>query len=265
MHANFLDPYQPKPSPVHNLDARIKLVVVIAFILTSALTPLGAWPVYVLLLALALSAELLSDLGLAFSLKRAILALPFVLAALPVLFTSPGEALLSLPLGLTVTAEGITRFVSISLKSWISVQAAILLASTTLFPDILMAMRSLGLPRLMVAVIGLMWRYIFVIVDEVLRLLRARASRSGETSQPGYRSGGSVLWRARVTGGMAGSLLLRSIERSDRIYNAMLSRGYDGEVRSLTHPSLRPVDWIILVACLALLASLLALGSLVWG
>jgi len=265
MHANFLDPYQPKPSPVHNLDARIKLVLVIAFILTSALTPLGAWPVYVLLLALVLSAELLSDLGIAFYLKRALLALPFVLAALPVLFTSQGAALVTLPLGLAVTADGLTRFISISLKSWISVQAAILLATTTLFPDILMAMRALGLPRLMVAVIGLMWRYLFVIVDEVLRLLRARASRSGETGLPGHKSGGSVLWRARVTGGMAGSLLLRSIERSDRIYNAMLSRGYDGEVRSLARPSLRPMDWIILVALLALLASLLALGSLVWG
>ena len=180
----------------------------VAFILTSALTPLGAWPVYVLLLALVLSAELLSDLGIAFYLKRALLALPFVLAALPVLFTTRGESLLSLPLGLTVTPEGLKRFLSISLKSWISIQAAILLASTTLFPDILMAMRALRLPRLLVAIIGLMWRYLFVIVDEVLRLLRARTSRSGETRPPGHRSGGALLWRARVTGGMAGSLLL---------------------------------------------------------
>jgi len=110
-----------------------------------------------------------------------------------------------------------------------------------------------------------MWRYLFVIVDEVLRLLRARTARSAETGLPNHKSGGSVLWRARVTGGMAGSLLLRSIERSDRIYNAMLSRGYDGEVRSLAHPALRRADWIILAALLALLVSLLALGSLVWG
>jgi cobalt/nickel transport system permease protein len=64
---------------------------------------------------------------------------------------------------------------------------------------------------------------------------------------------------------MAGSLLLRSIERSDRIYNAMLSRGYDGEVRSLDHPALRPLDWVVLAALLVLLAALLALGRGVWG
>jgi cobalt/nickel transport system permease protein len=265
VHANFLDPYQSRQSPVHSLDARIKLILVIAFILTSALTPPGAWPVYVLLLALVLSAELLSDLGIFFYLKRALLALPFVLAALPILFTSDGQPLIYLPLGLAVTTDGLNRFLSISVKSWISVQAAILLATTTLFPDILMAMRALKLPRLMVAIIGLMWRYLFVIVDEVLRLLRARTARSGETGLSGHKSGGSVLWRAKVTGSMAGSLLLRSIERSDRIYNAMLSRGYDGEVRSLAHPSLRSADWVVLFSLLALLASLLALGSLVWG
>ncbi len=265
MHANFLDPYQPRPSLVHNLDARAKLVLVVAFILTTALTPPGAWPVYVLLLALVLSAELLSDLGILFYLKRALLALPFVLAALPVLFTSRGVPLVTLPFGLTITQQGLTLFLSISIKSWISIQAALLLATTTLFPDILMAMRSLGLPRLMVAIVGLMWRYLFVIVDEVLRLLRARASRSGVSPSPGLKPGGSLLWRARVTGSMAGSLLLRSIERSDRIYNAMLSRGYDGEVRSLSHPALRPLDWIVLVALLALLISLVALGRLVWG
>ena len=51
---------------------------------------------------------------------------------------------------------------------------AIVLASTTAFPDLLAAMRALRLPRLLVAVIGLMWRYLFVLVDEVMRLMRAR-------------------------------------------------------------------------------------------
>ncbi len=264
-HAHFLDPYQDRPSPVHRLDARIKLLLVTAFILTASLSPLGAWPVYILLLALALSAELLSNLGIRFYFKRAVLALPFVLAALPVLFTTPGGAQLSLPLGLAVTLSGLERFLSIALKSWISVQAAILLASTTTFPDILMALRALRLPRLMVAVIGLMWRYLFVIVDEVLRMLRARQARSGETGQGGHKPGGTVFWRAKVAGGMAGSLFLRSLERSDRIYNAMLARGYDGEVRSLPHPALQPADWLLLGGILIVLIFILAVGQIAWG
>lgn len=262
MHVSFLDPYQEGRSLVHRADARIKLPLVLAFILTTALAPNAAWPVYVLLAALAFAAELLSELGLGFYLKRALLAAPFVLAALPVLFTIPGDALARLPFGLVITAPGLARFVSVALKSWISMQMAILLAATTQFPDILMALRALRLPRLLVAIIGLMWRYLFVMVDEALRLIRARTARSAESDAPGSKSGGSLAWRGRVTGGMAGSLFLRSLERSDRIYNAMLARGYDGEARTLPQPGIRPAAWGALAGGLALLAALLAFGYL---
>ena len=170
--------------------------------------------------------------------------------------------LLRLPFGLVISAPGLARFISVAIKSWISVQMAILLAATTRFPDILMAMRALRLPRLLVAIIGLMWRYLFVLADEVLRLIRARAARSGEVDAASARSGGSVIWRARVTGGMAGNLLLRAFERSDRIYTAMLSRGYDGEVRSLPLPPLKPQSWLVLLGGLGMLGLLTALGFL---
>ena len=64
---------------------------------------------------------------------------------------------------------------------------------------------------------------------------------------------------------MAGSLFLRGIERSDRIYMAMLSRGYDGEVRSLPLPSLKPLHLAVLAACLFFFLLLLAFAFLVWG
>jgi cobalt/nickel transport system permease protein len=162
--------------------------------------------------------------------------------------------------GLSISAAGLERFFSISLKSWISVQMAILLASTAPFPTLLMAMRALHLPRLLVAIIGLMWRYLFVMVDEALRLMRAREARSSRSDQPGYKTGGKLVWRAKVTGGMAGSLFLRSLERSDRIYNAMLSRGYDGEVRTLPQPAISRGEWVTLWIGLAVLSSLLALS-----
>ena len=60
---------------------------------------------------------------------------------------------------------------------------------------------------------------------------------------------------------MAGSLFLRSLERSDRIYNAMLARGYDGEARGLPAPPIGASGWILLVFGLALLGALLALGT----
>src|SRR5512133_1761583 len=138
-----LDPYQDGRSLVHQLDARIKLVLVVAYILTAALTPNAAWPVYVLLAALGIAAELASELGLGFYLKRALLAIPFVLAALPLLVTVPGPALLPLPFGWVISSAGPARVIRVALKPWHSVHMAVLLAATTPFPDTLMAMRPL--------------------------------------------------------------------------------------------------------------------------
>jgi cobalt/nickel transport system permease protein len=268
MHINFLDPYHPHTSPIHKLDGRVKFVLTVAFILTASLTPVAAWPVYVLLFSLILSVEILSGLGVRYVLKRALLALPFMLAAIPVIFTNGQTALVSFSIGtwtLTAHIEGLERFLSVVLKSWLSVQAAIVLASSTPFPDLLQAMRAIHIPRMLVAMFGLMWRYLFVLVDEGLRLMRARAARSGQVRAVNQRSGGNVFWRARVTGGMAGNLFLRAFERSDRIYVAMLSRGYDGEVRLLSFPPMTGATWGALLAGLALLGLLLSFGILFWG
>lgn len=243
------DPYQPGKSIVHRLDARVKFILTLALILTGALAASGAWIVYVLLMMVALSGAVLAELGIGFVLRRALLALPFVLAAVPVLFTQPGTALLSLPIG-DVTLAGLERFGGIALKSWVSLQVAILLVSTTPMPELLLALQALRLPRLLVAMTGLMWRYLFLMMEEVERLLRARQARSstiGDARHPG----GTLVWRAQVTGGMAGSLLVRSFERSDRVYAAMLARGYDGEVRLL--PRLPMPAWNIWVLAVGLL------------
>lgn len=268
LHIHFLDPYRSGNSPLHTLDARVKLPLVVAFILTVALIPWGAWPAYLLAYSLALSVVILSGVGVKYVLSRAALAFPFVLAALPVIFTSPGLPLIAVSSGswqLSITLPGVERFGSIALKSWIAVQAAILLASTTPFPELLVAMRALRIPRLLVAIFGLMWRYLFVLGDEALRLMRARAARSGQSGDQDLKSGGGFLWRARVAGGMAGSLFVRALERSDRIYNAMLSRGYDGEVRTLPLPSLHGRDLVVLAGGCSALALLLVFAFLVNG
>lgn len=266
MHVHFLDPYRHRASPIHRLDPRVKFVLVLAFILAIALTPIGAWPIYILLFAIILAVEILSDLGVAYVLKRATLALPFVLAALPVIFTTQGTPLLEIPVlnwTLVVTQQGLARFISIALKSWISVQAAILLTASTPFPDLLVAMRAVKIPRLLVAIFGLMWRYLFVLVDEALRLLRARSARSGQADRPGLKPGGELVWRARVAGSMAGNLFMRAFERSDRIYVAMLSRGYDGEVRAAPLPALSPASWLILIIGLFVLGALVLFSALI--
>ena len=250
------------------MDSRIKFILAVAFILTTSLTPVSAWPVYILLLTLIISIGIVSGLGIGFVWKRSLLALPFLLAAFPIIFTIKGQAIFSLPVGswiLTASFEGVERFFSIAIKSWLSIQAAIILASSTQFPDLLQAMQAVSIPRLLVGMFGLMWRYLFVLADEALRLMRARMARSGHNAELGRKHGGSLRWRARMTGGMAGNLFLRAYERSDRIYMAMLSRGYDGEMRSLPLTPFTGLNWLILITGLFILCLLLITGNLFWS
>jgi len=224
--------------------------------------------VYVLLFSIVLAAQVLAELGVSYVLKRAAIALPFVLAALPIIITTKGPSLLTLPFGrlaLTITQPGVERFASIAVKSWLSMQMAIVLASSTTFPDLLLAMRAIKIPRLLVAIIGMMWRYLFVMADEALRLMRARQARSGHPEKPNARVGGSIVWRARVTGGMAGNLFLRSFERADRIYAAMVSRGYAGEVRTFPLPPIPVVQWSALGLGLSIMGLLVIAGYLFWS
>jgi len=168
----------------------------------------------------------------------------------------PGQTVYQTPfLGWTVSLEGLQRFLSLMLRSWVAVQAAILLTAVTPFPDILWALSSLRLPRLLVATIAFMFRYFFVLADETTRMLRARAARSARAAG-GRRP--APLWQGRVAGNMVGSLFLRALERSERVHDAMLARGYSGQMPSLARRAMRLTDWLIVAAAVLTLAGLMA-------
>ncbi len=249
-----LDRYLERSSPVHRLDPRVKVVVVPAFIVSVALLPDGAWWALAAAFGLVVLAAILARLSPWQVIRRSLIGLPFLLAAVTLLFTVPGRALWTGPWGMTISDAGLLRFSGIVARSLLSIQAAVLLTATTRFPDILHALRHLRVPAVLVSIIGFMYRYLFVLVEEVERLMRARAARSGR--RPGQPGGGSLRWRAAVTGHMAGQLLVRSLDRSDRVYQAMLARGYRGEMLTMTPHVMRPLDWAALAGCLAVIACL---------
>jgi len=186
--------------------------------------------------------------------RAAVIALPFTLAAFPLIFTVQEQIIATFALGpltLTVSAEGLRRFLTITTGSWLSVQVALLLAFTTPFHDLVDGLRELHLPRILISIISFMYRYLAVLADEGSRMLRARDARSAGGDG---RSGGSIRWRATVTGRMVGSLFLRAYERSERIYAAMQARGFEGEFRHLRARALHRSELGWLVALLALLA-----------
>jgi cobalt/nickel transport system permease protein len=249
-----LDRYIPRASPVHRYDARLKLVLGVAGILGIALLPSGSLVALGVTLAVLVVLSIAADLGPWRLVRGSWVALPFAIVALPLAFTRPGEALVTLdlgPLAVTVTREGLRDVVTIVLKSWLSVQVALLLAYSTPFPALIDALRSLRLPAIIVSIVSFMYRYLAVIGDEAGRMNRAKAARSAA----GATGSTSVLWRAKVTGSMVGSLFIRSYERSERVYAAMLARGYDRDVRA---PGIPPPDRAATVACLTGLVSMAA-------
>ena len=251
-----LDRYIPRHSPAHRADARLKVVLAAAAILGIALLPVGAYAAYAVVFLVLMGASAAARLGPFRLVRGSWVVLPFVLVAVPLLFTRPGETLWTLELGpivLTVTDTGLRDVLSITAKSWLSVQVALLLAYTTPFASLVDALRALRIPAVIVAIISFMYRYLAVLTEEAGRMSRARRSRSAEAVAG--RSGGSMTWRARVTGAMVGSLFIRSYERSERIYAAMLARGFTGTFHAveMPRPDQRSLTWFALgLAAMAL-------------
>jgi len=247
MNPNSLfDSYQTATSPVHTLDPRVKILSTIAFILSCVLLPDGHWMLFAISWGILIFIGLISRVKLSFILKRSLIAVPFTLMAISVIFTIPGEPLSKINLfnlNLTITAEGLIRFASIMLRAWCSVQATILLTATTTFPDLAHGLRHLYLPPILIAILSFMYRYLFVLTAEAQRLLNARAARSAIL--PGSKNP-PLLWKAKITGNMVGQLFLRSYERSDRVYDAMVARGFKGEFLTYNPHTMNTRDWVSL-------------------
>jgi cobalt/nickel transport system permease protein len=253
---SHLDELAQRDSPVHRLEARVKLLGALTLVLaTVLLPPEQTWPfgVYLACVAVLLA---LARLPLAAVLKRAAAIGPFILTAVVLLpFTRPGDGTVSavIPLGaleLNLYRAGLLAAKSVLLKSLISALSVMVLVSTTPFSRLLRAMERLRFPRLLLAVIAFLYRYLFLLLEELLRLTRAARSRNWEA--------GPFRVRLRATGGIVGSLFLRTYSRGERVYTAMLARGFDGRFRPLTETSLVVRDVTVLCLFLAFVLGVLA-------
>lgn len=225
----------------------------IAFILSVSLLPVGSFAALGIAWMLLVMVSFASRIGPVTMVKGSFVALPFIVAAFPLLFTKDGDPIGTVDFGLfslTLSGEGLRLVLTIMLKSWVSVQAAALLIFTTQFHDLLEGLARLRLPKLMVSIISLMYRYLAVLIGEAQRMMRARASR--QATPPGGKRP-PVRWQARVVGNMVGALFIRSYERSERVYLAMQSRGYTGQVRHIHERPFPAPQWAILVAGFLLL------------
>ena len=259
--------YECGDSFLHLCDARLKITLLVVFLLTTALLPIGAWAVYLLMAGLLSIAMVLSALPAGLLLKKALLLeVPILLVLLPQIFLKSGHYVEISPwaaFSLSLSLTRLERVASLLVRSALSLQFAVVILSVTRFEDLLAGLRACGLPKILTAIFALMWRYLYVLVDEVVSLTQARLARSSALPDSHRRGGGGVLWRARVTGGMAGTLMLRSLDRSQRVYQAMQARGYDGEVR--LESDLRPLSAAQYAQILAFVLAGLLMLALAYG
>ena len=241
-HLGALDDLAARDTPAARLDARVKALATVAFVVVVAsfgrgdalrLLPLAAWPI-------ALGA--LGDVPWRPVVLRLALASPFALGVAafePLLDRAPALAVG----GLTVSA-GAVAFATILLKFALALSAALVLVATTGFDAVCAGLERLGTPRLLVAQLLLLYRYLFVLAEEAGRMVRAHALRSPDRPRP----------TARVVATLLGQLLVRTLARAERVHAAMRCRGFDGTMRLVRRTRLSRADLAFAAATALLLA-----------
>lgn len=222
MKHSFIDKYSDLDSIIHRLDPRTKLVLGLTLILTVIRVPEKAWQILGVTLGFMLLVGLLSRVPFTYLLSRSLTIVPF--AFLVTFFRV-------IPQG----KEGLMAGAIIGFKAWLSAFILVIISATTPFPLLLKGMEKLGLPSVLVQILSFMYRYTFVLIDEVMRMERAWASRGA----------GTRWWVSfKAMAGVAGVLFIRSYERAERVYQAMLARGFDGEIRTFNQLKFSFRDWV---------------------
>ena len=232
-------------SLVHRLDPRAKLLGLVGVTLVAVSTPLRGWPVWVACALLLAGYAAAGRVPAAAVWRRVRVVLPLVLlAGLLLPLTRSGGRTLDLGVA-TVHEAGLATFAAVAAKASIGTLSAALLGSTTTFPAVLRALEALRALRLLALVAAFMHRYLFVLLAELGRMRAALASRA-------YHPRHAL--HARPMGRVATAMFLRTYGRGERVYLAMLARGYRGTVPRLAPLSFARGDATFLAAvALALL------------
>lgn len=231
-HAHAL--YVHEHTPIHRLAPQIKVAAAVIFIFAVAVTPREAVWAFAAYVSAVLFVALVSKVGIRFLLARMLGILPFVAFAFLIPFIASGEQIEIL--GLSVSREGLWGAWNIIAKASIGAATSIVLAGTTEVPDILAGMNRLKVPVVFTSIAGFMIRYLELIVEEIGRVRVAMTSR-------GYDP--RWLWQARPIAASAGAMFIRSYERGERVYDAMVARGYAGEMPELRRHRPTSGDWLL--------------------
>lgn len=248
----FADEVARRPGLLQSLDPRVKIVTTLALLIAVSLSR-SLWVIVALYVVAAILAAV-SSISLSFFIKRVWLFMPFftLIIAIPAFFTVPGPALARLPLGLIITRTGALTALFLLLRVSTSVSLGLLLVLTTPWNTLLKGLHVLKVPDSFILILGMTYRYIYLLLNTLDDMLLSRKSRV-----VGRLDGAA---QRRVIGATAGTLLGKSLALSGDVYLAMLSRGYRGSPRTMDTFQMRGRDWAWGAGLLAIAALMIWLG-----
>ncbi len=238
---------------LQRLDPRVKLLGILALIVPAASSQ--SFSVIGGLFVVALLLAALSQVSFSVLLKRVWIAVLLFtgVIALPAPFVTPGSVVGRLPwLGWTVTAQGLASAGYLVLRVETAATLCVLLVLTTPWTQVLKALRVLRVPVVVVTILGMTYRYVFLLLQTAHDMFLARRSRMvGEMSGREKR---------RVATASAGVLMSKTFNLSSDVYLAMQSRGFRGEVYLLDESRMQPFDWLMLAGF-----TLVSAAAFWWG
>lgn len=248
----FAEEISLRPGLFQGLDARVKVVAVLALLIGVGLSH-SLWVilgVYLLAFGLALASAIPADLFI----RRVWLALPLFtgVLVLPALFITPGVDLLHLPLGLVITRTGVTSALFLLLRVSTSLSLTMLLILTTPWNTVLSALGVLHIPDVFILILGMTYRYIYLLLHIANDMFLSRKSRTiGRLTDAEAR---------RTLASVSATLLSKSLNLSSEVYLAMQSRGFRGNIVTLKSFRMQRRDWLWLCCLLAVTGLAIFLG-----
>jgi cobalt/nickel transport system permease protein len=240
-----------RESPLHRLRPECKLAATILFVIAVVAAPREMIWVYPLFVCLIIGCARVARLPLLVLARRLTIELPFVGFAILLPFLTPGKDIDVL--GISLSSDGLWAAWNILAKATLGVAATAVLAATTPVPSLLRGLERLHMPRIVTAVAGFMIRYGDVLTAESHRMHVARLSR-------GYDP--RWFWQIKAIATSSGTLFVRSFERGERVYLAMVSRGFSGTMPSTdVGPDASIRDWAVPMVAPAAAA---AITSVAW-
>jgi cobalt/nickel transport system permease protein len=195
------------PTALHDAAPEIKVVALVAFALSVAFVPHGAWwPFAVDALIVAVFAAW-GRVPVRSLLVRLVVEIPFLAFVVLLPFVAG--------------AEGLALAGAIVCKATLVVLATGILSATTPAPEIILGLERLRVPAAFTAIGALAVRYLMVVLDELRRVNTARQARGDDARW---------FWQVRAVAQSTGTLAIRCIDRGERVHSAMLARGYDGRL-----------------------------------